>query len=331
MAKHAASFSMMKTSPIMPVDEHLHGDQEGMSLSDLVWRRARGLDLAAVYWENTKQWPARGLTRMPDPVADLNLLPNDNETARLTGAVANGGKRYRNAVTVSLPHPSGSSLTFEYALEARRSETDFDAQAPVPVSAVSALLAFGYGWNPTRDDGHDIRYKYVPSAGGLYSAELYLAVRRGTSPLSDHAVYHYQPSRHRLELLHTFDPNLLESLFMRQAGADTCAAVVFITGIPVRLFWKYGPRALRYLLQESGHIMQNMCLAAAAHGCVACPVVGFFDDAVHDFLRVDGSSEVVTYAMLLGMSLCNEVGGETPPKTTTGRPDRPKERKVGDS
>jgi hypothetical protein len=60
-------------------------------------------------------------------------------------------------------------------------------------------------------------------------------------------------------------------------------------------------------------------------------VVGFFDDAVHDFLRVDGSSEVVTYAMLLGMSLCNEVGGETPPETTTGRPDRPKERKVGDS
>jgi SagB-type dehydrogenase family enzyme len=328
MAKYAASFSMMKPSPITPVDECLHGDQEGMSLSDLVWRRARGLDLAAVYWENTKQWPTRGPTCMPDPVADLNLLPNDNETARLTEVVAKGGKRYRNAPTIPLPPPSGSSLTLEHALETRRSETGFDAQAPVPVSALSVLLAFGYGWNAPRDDGNDIRYKYVPSPGGLYSAELYLAVRRGTSPLSNHAVYHYQPSGHRLELLHTFDPNSLESVFMRQTGAETCAAAVFVTGVPDRLAWKYGPRALRYLLQESGHIVQNMCLAAAAHGCVACPVVGFLDDAVHDFLRVDGSSEVVTYAMLLGMSLCNEVGGETPPEATTGRPDRPKEGKV---
>jgi SagB-type dehydrogenase family enzyme len=79
------------------------------------------------------------------------------------------------------------------------------------------------------------------------------------------------------------------------------AAVIFITGIPGRLNWKYSERGTRYLLLDAGHAAQNACLVVSALGLGCCPVVSFYDDAVHDMFELDGIAEVVLYSLILGI------------------------------
>ena len=76
-------------------------------------------------------------------------------------------------------------------------------------------------------------------------------------------------------------------------------AVVLIARLP-RVQAKYGERGYRFVLQESGHIAQNLSLASAALGLAAACVGGFFDDAMNLLIGVDGEREVALYAILIG-------------------------------
>lgn len=50
-----------------------------------------------------------------------------------------------------------------------------------------------------------------------------------------------------------------------------------VVGSGERVARKYGERAGRFLLQEAGHLMQNICLLSASLGLVTVPLGGYFE------------------------------------------------------
>jgi nitroreductase len=82
---------------------------------------------------------------------------------------------------------------------------------------------------------------------------------------------------------------------------------------------KYGDRGLRFLLIESGHLAQNLCLLAPSLGLCALPLGGFFERDVARQLALPAGDEVL-YLLLCGMQSSNERKG-TEPKGLLSRPE----------
>lgn len=257
--------------------------------------------VAETYWVNTKLHPRVPLMPLAeDPIAQSNSEAELEQQQLLEALVVSGGKRYESFPTVMLPEPDALELPgLRETMQRRRSIREFDPRHPISLSSLAAVLHLSYGWNPARPRDHG-GFKYVPSAGGLYPLELYLVAVRIESLRAD-TLYHYRPTGHLLEELATVRCGELGRLLAATPWIERAGAVIFVTGVLPRLTWKYGERALRYLLLDAGHLAQNACLVAAALGLGICPVVGFYDDRVHDFLDVDGVSELALYLLPLGM------------------------------
>jgi SagB-type dehydrogenase family enzyme len=155
-------------------------------------------------------------------------------------------------------------MSLEQALAGRRSVRSFRAD-PISPQDVSQLLWAAQGVT------HDDRLRTAPSAGSLYSLELYAAGPAGT--------LRYIPDGHRAERWSTRDqrPDLATAGDSPEAlkGAD----VVFVVTVsPARLAGKYGGRAVRYADLEAGHGTQNLLLQAVCLDLGAVPI-GSFDDA----------------------------------------------------
>lgn len=63
---------------------------------------------------------------------------------------------------------------------------------------------------------------------------------------------------------------------------------------------RYGLRALRLGLVETGHLAQNLLLTAAAFGLGTTPLGGLFDDLAHELLALDDLDEPIQYLLPLG-------------------------------
>lgn len=164
------------------------------------------------------------------------------------------------------------------------------------VDRLGALLSNAVGVRTDRPDRLGDRRAY-PSAGGRFPVEIYLAAD-GLSDLAN--VFHYSVLDHELHGVRRFDdlPALLKAAF----GTEWVAAsygVVVLTAVIERSARKYGDRAYRYGLLESGHLAQNLLLTAEAMGTGTTPVGGFADRVVTAMVGADGQQEVVTYAVVL--------------------------------
>jgi nitroreductase len=62
---------------------------------------------------------------------------------------------------------------------------------------------------------------------------------------------------------------------------------------------KYGERSRRFLLQESGHLMQTLCLASASLGLATVPMGGYLERAIARELVLP-ETDVVLYAGVAG-------------------------------
>ncbi|MBD0711379.1 MULTISPECIES: thiopeptide-type bacteriocin biosynthesis protein [unclassified Streptomyces] len=63
---------------------------------------------------------------------------------------------------------------------------------------------------------------------------------------------------------------------------------------------RYGLRALRLGLLETGHLAQNLLLASAAFGLGTTPLGGLYDDLAHELLGLDDLDEPIQYLLPLG-------------------------------
>ncbi len=80
------------------------------------------------------------------------------------------------------------------------------------------------------------------------------------------------------------------------------ALLWIVVGDGERVARKYGERAVRFLLQESGHLMQNLCLLSASLDLVTVPLGGYFErDIARELLLLP--SDLVLYVGVCGRAL----------------------------
>lgn len=201
--------------------------------------------------------------------------------------------------TISLPDPNQNPANRQFwsVLQDRRSVRDFDREASLSLTELSNLLFHSCGVSATR--GEKLLRTY-PSAGALYPVEVYLHIS-GIDDLED-GTYYYRTRNHTLECVDGLGPDGPSDVFGDADSFDyeTPEIVVFLTSAFWRSYAKYGPRAYRYVLQESGHLCQNLQLVATALGLGAIPRAGYLDSAVNDALGIDGVNEAVVYALVVG-------------------------------
>jgi len=221
--------------------------------------------------------------RIDPDVAEVYHLHSSNVRARLPDLdidLAAHPARFRTfpgAPRVSLPPADfGIEMPFGRVLERRVSDRE-SGREPLPLARLSQLLYLSYGVRGERHgDNEWVLDRPVPSAGGLYPVELYIAAS-AISSLED-GVYHYDPRSHELEAL--VEANVQAEVGALTIGQEMIAfanAVIVLTATFERTMWKYGQRGYRYVWLDAGHIGENLYLAATAMGLGVVGVGGFYD------------------------------------------------------
>ena len=138
-----------------------------------------------------------------------------------------------------------------------------------------------------------------PSGGALYPLELYVAALRvdGLEP----GLYHFDPLRNGLETIRIgIDGAEVAALSTYPEIVAGCAALLLVAAVFGRSRFKYGQRAYRFALIETGHVGQNVLLAATALGLAAVPLGGYYDRRADEFLGLDGVNESTLYTVAVG-------------------------------
>ena len=139
----------------------------------------------------------------------------------------------------------------------------------------------------------------IPSAGGLYPLELYVAADR----VSDvtRGLYHFHARDHLLEPL-DYSGAIADMVgaLMQQHYLENAAALIFIAAIFPRTQAKYGPRGYRYALIEAGHVAQNICLGASELRLATLCIGGFMDHRLNALLQLDGRTGGAIYGVAVG-------------------------------
>lgn len=169
------------------------------------------------------------------------------------------------------------------------------------ITIISSICQLTCGISRRRNyaDGTVFHFRTVASAGGLFPAELYLALQnvRGI----DDGLYHYSPYEHALtQLRRGYTFGILR-------GKDPIIRA-YITSIYHRSSWKYGPRAYRYCLLDSGHMVENAVLAGRLFGMPSRTDFDFNDREVNEFLCLDTRYEAcLAQIHVLGCSASTDV------------------------
>jgi SagB-type dehydrogenase family enzyme len=153
----------------------------------------------------------------------------------------------------------------------------------------------------------------APSAGALYAGEVYVVAERvdGLAP----GLYAYQPLEHALVTLRA-GPQLrrVAAALESPGSVENAAAAVLLTNVFSRYAWKYGERGYRYALVDSGHIGENLRLAAAGAGLAVASPLRFHDDALNELLGQDGRREAVCALHAVGFASEWGEAGEPGPR-----------------
>jgi SagB-type dehydrogenase family enzyme len=177
---------------------------------------------------------------------------------------------------LALPSPRNDGETsLEQAILRRGSVREFRPE-PLTLAELGQLLWAAQG---QREQG-----RTVPSAGGLYPLEVYVAHEGG--------VYHYRPDGHEVAAVSSTDiRDDLAAAALDQRAFHTAPAVIAIAGVEERTARKYGGRAEQYVLIEVGHAAQNVLLQAAVLGIGAVPTGAFEDPVVAELLGMPDGTE----------------------------------------
>ncbi len=204
--------------------------------------------------------------------------------------------RFTDVESVKLPAPkerAGPSLWTTMGLRRSRRNFTYD---PMKREELSQLLWAAAG---ITGDASGLPLRTVPSAGGLYPIETYVAVNRvhGMEP----GIYHFFPPGNTLELLRKGDySKAVAHAALDQKMASTAAVVFIWTAVMERAKWKYRQRAYRYVYLDAGHVGQNLALAAEGMGLGCCAIGALYDEEVNELVGADGEEETVVYMTCVG-------------------------------
>ncbi len=168
-------------------------------------------------------------------------------------------------------------------------------ETPISVKTLGRLLHLTNGI--TAPGGLPLRA--APSAGALYAGEVYVVAQNVEGLWA--GVYSYHVPTHTLLRLAS------GSLAPRVAGAverpatiASAPAFVLLTNVFLRYAHRYGDRAYRYALIDTGHLGENLRLAAAAEELGVASPLRFRDDVLNEMLGLDGRDEAVCALHAIG-------------------------------
>lgn len=220
-----------------------------------------------------------------------------------------GPKDYQEDI-VELPYPEGDSVSdtsLRRALIDRRSKRSFSGE-PVTIDELSEMVYYSSGITGNNElsiAGNEIEQKFrsYPSGGGLFPVEIYLLMTQD-SPIGT-GVFHYNPMKHHLAKIANSDissDNIPSYFSTDSVDIDKAGVIIILTAAFERIRAKYGPRSYRYVLQESGHLAQNLLLITTTLGLAGVPVGGFYDEHIEDLLNINNNLESPIYSVIIGRS-----------------------------
>ena len=265
-------------------------------------RKPQAFERAMVAW---KDWnPAAGFFHFTgrDLPFEADLVRMGRYMKGLTQekAMPVPEKHYPRAAQTILPPPRVGG-EFTRVLTTRRTWRRF-APGKLALADFATLLGLTWGvreWVAVPPLGR-FAVKTSPSGGALHPIEAYVVARdvEGISP----GIYHYDATRHRLELLRRdATRKQMSDYVIGQRWFSEAAAFVFMTGVFTRTQWKYRyPRAYRVVLAEAGHLCQTFCLVATWLGLAPFCTMAMADSKIDRDLGIDGVTEGVLYVAGVG-------------------------------
>jgi len=198
-------------------------------------------------------------------------------------------KSYPEAERIALPPADGEPLLSLAACVRGGPPPRGFAEAPLALAELGRLLYLANGVTGRRG-GRLLRA--APSAGALYAGEVYVVAKRVTE--LPPGVYFYSVPDHAL--LRIAAGPLADEVARsveRPGALAGAAAFVLLTNVFGRYMGRYADRGYRYALIDSGHIGENLRLAALTAGLGEEGALRFHDDRLNVLLRVDGREEAL--------------------------------------
>ncbi len=202
-------------------------------------------------------------------------------------------KAYTGHERIALPAPaSPGARSLADVIGERRAADGFKDEA-LGLADLSRLLYFTNGVT----DPPILRA--APSAGALYAGEIYLVAERVTG--LEPGVYYYAPPSHALVPIRQ-GPGIevVRRALERPGQVSSASVVVLLTNVFGRYGWRYANRGYRYALIDTGHIGENLRLAARSAGLVDSAPLRFHDERLNALLGIDGRQEAVCAVHAVG-------------------------------
>lgn len=191
---------------------------------------------------------------------------------------------------IKLPTPQyKSTVSVEEALLQRRSIRQY-APGALTLNEVSQLLWAAQG--TTKKDF----FRTAPSAGATYPIDTYLVA--GDVEGLPAGIYQYQPQGHRLTPKITGDKRKeLSQAAANQPWVLKAPISIVLVSIQERITSRYGPRSIRYIFMEAGHIGQNVHIQCETLGLGTVMIGAYSDKAAREVIGVE---QEVIYMMPIG-------------------------------
>jgi SagB-type dehydrogenase family enzyme len=240
-----------------------------------------------------------------DQASELGLLYHLNSEPRRESFGATAARLpsfdrvHGERPAVHLPRPETDSPLMRI-IQARRSCRAYRAGS-LPLADLGEIVRGAHGMSRSLDssDWPFPPTRAVPSAGGCYPLELYVAVWSVAG--AEAGLYRYDILDHGLQVMRKGDlRSELCSFFLGQTEVRDACAILILAAVFQRTLVRYGARGYRYVLLEAGHAAQNACLIAGELGLGSLCLGGFFDARLNRFLGLDGVTEAVVYSVAIG-------------------------------
>jgi SagB-type dehydrogenase family enzyme len=219
----------------------------------------------------------------------------------LTGTPPGRSKPYPGLPRVALEEPAGGEeAALAETLGASAPPPRFRGR-PLPHASLAQLLdlANGVTGRAQGRGGETVLLRAAPSAGALYAGELYVVAERVEGLEAGIYSFHV-PSHELVRLRPEAALDRVAEALEAPALAEGAAAAILATNVFHRYGWRYGERGYRYALIDTGHIGENLRIAAAAGALGWVSPARFEDARLHALLGLDGIEEAVCAVHLVG-------------------------------
>lgn len=172
-------------------------------------------------------------------------------------------------------------------LQERYSNRSFNTKKTLTFEQLSTILWATYGRKVKGIDAITHASYVVPSAGAIYALEIFVVVGKDKVNGIKEGVYYYEKELHTLKIISDLDK--------REALSLACLNQRFIQDAPTSIIIaaqfdymakRYGNRAERYVIMESGHAAQNLYLIVNDLGLTTVEVGAFIDKEVSKVLNI---------------------------------------------